>query len=143
MKKLEDIPKNNIFEVPEGYFDKLSGIIQSRIAPAKPVEESHSFFVLALRYAIPIVVIAMAGIFIFQNYQSGPSDSESLLASVSNEELISYLMDGDDVSTEELLEGIDVNDIDIDNLLEEPLMDFDLTEQELNNLSNELENEYF
>jgi hypothetical protein len=142
MKKLEDIPKNNIFEVPEGYFDKLPGVIQSRIALDKPTEE-RPFFALALRYAIPVVVLAVVGIFIFQNYQSGPSDSESLLATVSNEELVSYLMDGDDASTEELLEGIDINDIDINSLQEEPLMDFDLNEQELNNLSNELENEYF
>jgi len=143
MKKLEDIPKNNIFEVPEGYFDRLPGVIQSRIALNKPADESRPFFVMALRYAIPVVVLAVAGIFIFQNYQKGPSDSESLLASVSNEELVSYLMDGDDASTDELLEGIDVNNIDINSLQEEPLMDFNLNEQELNNLSNELENEYF
>jgi hypothetical protein len=143
MKKLEDIPKNNIFEVPEGYFEKLPGIIQSRIALDKPVEESRPFFVLALRYAIPVVVLAVAGIFIFQNYQSRQDDSASLLASVSNEELVSYLIEGDDVSTEELLEDININDIDINNLREEPLMNFDLNEQELNNLSNELENEYY
>ncbi len=143
MKKLEDLPKNNIFKVPEGYFDKLPGIIQSRIALDKPVEESRPFFVLALRYAIPIVVLVAVGIFIFQNYESAPRDTESLLASISNEELVSYLMEGDDVSTDELLEDININDIDIDNLQEEPLMDFDLNEQELNNLSNELENEYF
>ena len=31
MKKLEDIPKKQNFEVPEGYFEKLPGIIQSRV----------------------------------------------------------------------------------------------------------------
>jgi hypothetical protein len=143
MKKLEDIPKNNIFEVPDGYFDKLPGIIQSRIAAEKSIVESRPFFVVALQYAIPIVVLAVAGIFILQNYESEPRDTESLLASVSNEELVSYLMYGDDASTEELLEGIDLNDIDINSLQEEPLMDIDLNEQELNNLTTELENEYF
>jgi hypothetical protein len=39
MKKLEDIPKKTIFEVPEGYFDKLPGVIQSRIAEQNPVKE--------------------------------------------------------------------------------------------------------
>ena len=142
MKKLEDIPKNNVFKVPEGYFDKLPGIIQSRIALDKPAEE-RPFFVLALRYAIPIVVLVVAGIFIFQNYESAPRDTASLLASVSNEELVSYLMEGDDVSTDELLEDININDIDINSLQEEPLMDFNLNDQELNDLSNEFENEYF
>lgn len=142
MKKLEDIPKSNIFKVPDGYFDKLPGVIQARIEQAKP-QESRLSFGLVLRYAIPVVVLAVAGIFVVMNYQSGGNDTESLLASVSNEELVSYLIESDDVTTDELLEGIDINEINTNELQEEPLMEFNLNDQELNNLSNELENEYF
>ena len=143
MKKLEDIPKNDLFKVPDGYFDKLPGIIQARMALGKPQRESRPFFVLALRYAVPVIVLAVAGIFIVRNYQNESKDSESLLAMVSSEELILYLTEGDEASTEELLDGIDINNINADDLQEEPLMDLNLNEQELNNLSNELENEYF
>ena len=143
MKKLEDIPKSNLFKVPDGYFDKLPGIIQTRMALDKPQRESRPFFVLALRYAVPVIVLAVAGIFIVRNYQNESKDSESLLAMVSSEELILYLTEGDEASTEELLDGIDINNINADDLQEEPLMDLNLNEQELNNLSNELENEYF
>ena len=30
--KLEDLPQKEIFDVPEGYFEKLPGTIQARIA---------------------------------------------------------------------------------------------------------------
>jgi hypothetical protein len=53
MKKLEDISKKNIFEVPDGYFEKLPGIIQARVA--KP--ESTPWFVPTLKFALPIVAV--------------------------------------------------------------------------------------
>ena len=52
MKKLEDIPKQNIFEVPDGYFDKLPSVIQARIAKPEP-----KFWQLpAFRYAMPLLI---------------------------------------------------------------------------------------
>ena len=39
MKKLEDIPKKEIFDVPDGYFEKLPGKIQARISGSVPFTE--------------------------------------------------------------------------------------------------------
>lgn len=135
MKKLEDIPKNHPFKVPEGYFDSLPGIIQARVAEKSKVKEAKPYFQYALQYALPVVVLAIvAVIYLFPN---NPQDADTILASVSTEELVAYL-EQSDITTEELLtemnldsesveaiesevyfidiENLDELDLDLDNL---------------------------
>lgn len=131
--KLEDIPKKQIYEVPDGYFDKLPGIIQSRVAEqkARPV-----YMRFALRYAMPLVVLSIALFFIFR--ASTPARSpEELLAAVSSEELTYYLVESD-FSTEELLDNIDVNEVNVNELNEEILPYSDLDIDVLEEFANEL-----
>jgi hypothetical protein len=138
MKKLEDIPKKSIFEVPEGYFDRLPGIIQSRIAEKRPVRDPQSYWVLSLRYALPAIVLIAASIFVYQNYYGNQAiDAESILASIDSQELVNYL-DDDNVSMEEILDDVDVNEINPDEL---NTMELDISETDLLNLSEEFEND--
>ena len=124
MKRLEDIPKKNIFETPEGYFDELPCIIQSRIAEKSKATSFFPSYGLALRYAVPVLAVAIALFFIFS-----PSDPlrnpDELLASVSSEELTYYLVESD-FTTDELLDLVDLSDEDINALNGEILpSDFD------------------
>lgn len=112
MKKLEDIPKKNIFTTPEGYFDHLPGVIQSRIAADKPTVARPLYLQLALRYALPVLVLAMVLFFVFRNNQLKGNPDE-LLASVSAQELTAYLMETG-FTTEELMENIAWSDLDVD-----------------------------
>ena len=138
MKKLEDIPKKTIFEVPEGYFDKLPGVIQSRIAEKNPVRERASYFALSLRYALPAIVLIAASIFVYQNYyNSQASDVESILASVDSQDLVDYL-DEDEVSMEYILEDVSAGEINPDEL---NTMELDFSDVDLLELSNEFEND--
>lgn len=124
MKRLEDIPKKNIFETPEGYFDELPGIIQSRIAEKSKSTSPFPSFGLALRYAVPILAIAIALFFVLRpNAPLGNPDE--LLASVSSEELTYYLVESD-FTTDELLDLVNLSDEDINALNDEiPYPDFD------------------
>jgi len=99
MKKLEDIPKKEVFNVPEGYFDKLPGVIQARVA--KPQSESSPVWGFALRYALPTVILLVVGIVWF-NQTHQVVDAEQLLSSIETEDLVAYLNDSD-ITTEELL----------------------------------------
>jgi len=111
MKKLDDIPKKDFFSVPDGYFDKLPGVIQSRVMERKS-EKFHLTAGVVLRYALPAVVLISLGIFWF-NQSAVPVDAETLLASVETEDLIMYL-DESDITIDELLGTYDftVNEID-------------------------------
>ncbi|HCW08457.1 MAG TPA: hypothetical protein DGG95_13955 [Cytophagales bacterium] len=115
MKKLDDIERKNIFEVPENYFDDLALKIQSRtevLTPSKGFWQNQFVF----RYALPAVIIAATLIFIFKQKVSS-SNVDELLASVPTEHLIAYLHESD-MSEHELLEVIqlDLNDADSLNL---------------------------
>jgi len=111
MKKLEDIPKKNIFEVPDGYFDRLPMKIQARVETTK---EIHSIPVwnFALRYALPVVIAGLALVYYFR---PRPNQTEDLLASISNENLIAFL-DESDIDESDLLEIANFNESDADSL---------------------------
>jgi hypothetical protein len=102
MAKLEDIPKKDFFTVPDDYFDKLPAKIQSRIAKTKVRNERTFVFRYALRYALPVLVLA--GVIFY--YSSSKPDVETILASVDTEELIDYLQESG-MTTEEMLENVE------------------------------------
>lgn len=128
MRKLEDIPKADIFKVPDGYFDSLPGIIQSRVAKK---EKDWAFtFQYLVKYAIPLLAISIGAIWYFYN-GSAPSDPQALLASISATDLTEYIQESD-LSTEDLLESIDYSQINSDSLefydSNIPLSEIDLKE---------------
>jgi hypothetical protein len=134
MKKLEDIPKKEIFNVPEGYFDKLPTQIQSRVAGG---EKRQFAFIGSLKYALPIIALLIVGIFWFYPIQP-QQDSTAILATVNTEDLVAYL-DESDLSTDEVLESVDFNTTDLDDI-EENVYDVSTDEKEsLENLINEVD----
>jgi len=56
--QLNDLKKENILKVPEGYFDDLPMRIQSRIEQPKSIWE-HSTLSFSLKYALPEFEIQM------------------------------------------------------------------------------------
>jgi hypothetical protein len=130
MKKLDDIPKKVIFEVPERYFESLPTKIQTRITERK---SAHGFSLAAFtwKYAIPVVLLTAAGIFWFTKNES-ITTAETLLSSIETEDLVSYLQESD-LSTEDILEEIYFNDDDATDI-EEAVFDThfnNATEEEL------------
>src|SRR5258708_37341727 len=106
MKKLEDIPKKNVFEVPEGYFDRLPGIIHARTAEVKIESQWMPHLRYSLKYALPALVIALAAFFYLM--EPAVQSAEELLASVDTANLIAYLEESD-ISSDDLLDNIPLN----------------------------------
>lgn len=110
MKKLEDIPKKDLFKAPDGYFDKLPGIIQARVAKPEP----KSVWLPVLKFALPVVALVTVGIFWFSNPTVKSVEAE--LASINTEQLIAYL-DNNEVVWE---------DVDVDrNWSEDDLLELE------------------
>ncbi|MCB0492070.1 MAG: hypothetical protein KDC93_06600 [Cyclobacteriaceae bacterium] len=129
--KLEDIPKKNVFKEPEGYFDELPGIIQSRIAKEEAKPLGIPSFGLVLRYALPVLAVGLALFLIFRQSDLMSSNPEELLASVDTEALSNYLIESD-LTTEELLDYADLDSKDIEALNDQllyPEMDIDVLEE--------------
>lgn len=132
---LEDIKKKNIYSVPDKYFDQLPMRIQSRVNEKKPV------LGLSLKWSLVYKVAALALIIIFfyfdinNNYKKQSTDD--LLAQVSTSDLIAYL-ETTDITTDEIIEGLDLSTIDLDFYEEDPIMqDMELNDKEIDVLIDE------
>ena len=120
MKKfrLEDIDRKRVLtEPPEGYFDKLPGIIQSKTAHKTGRSRVNLFLLRGLKMvpvaALLVLIAVYTGVISFQDNNH---DFEQILAEVTTEEIILYLEDMD-VSSDEILEEIDLNalSMELDN----------------------------
>lgn len=99
MKKLEDLSKENIFKVPDEYFEKLPGIIQARIT--KP--QSQIWFAPAFKFALPTVALVVVLTVWITSRQD--VSWEEQLNEIQTEHLMAYLEENDgyaDLSTEEI-----------------------------------------
>ncbi|MBX2900393.1 MAG: NAD(P)H-quinone oxidoreductase subunit M [Cyclobacteriaceae bacterium] len=85
MKKLEDIPKKDPFIAPAGYFDKLPGMVQARIAQPKQAVAGLPI----LKFAMPVAVLLALGIFWYFNSTS--ANVEDKLSAIETNQLIAYL----------------------------------------------------
>lgn len=133
MKKLDDIPKKNIYEVPEGYFDKLPTVIQSRIAQQDGGRSP--FFSFSLRFALPaLALVIIVGVWLL-NSSEDDVNAEQLLASVDTSELVAYLEESD-ITTDELLETVSLNQDDV-SAIESNVYRIDADQSELDELLDE------
>ncbi|MBY0433130.1 MAG: hypothetical protein K2U26_03380 [Cyclobacteriaceae bacterium] len=140
MKKLEDIPKKNVFEVPEGYFDRLPGVIQSRIAEEKKQTRWSVYLGFSLKYALPVLVIGAGIVF----YLSRPAalSAEELLATVDTQQLVAYL-DETEVNSDELLEGAPLSDDEASALQDDSMNELEMNGNDVQQLTDEFGVDYF
>ncbi len=122
MIRLDDIPKKSLFEAPEGYFEKLPGHIQARIARPEP---EPAWGRLAFRYALPVVLLAAAAVFVLTNRDN--LNPEDLLAQVDSEQLVAYL-DETDLNSDDLLEAVPLDETEAESLEAEALGDLVIDE---------------
>lgn len=107
MKKLNDIDKKQVFEVPEGYFDQLPLRIQKRLET--PQRTVAWFQLPVMRYAVPVVVLMVAGLFWIY---SGNKSIEEQLSAIDDSELVAYLQESD-LNSEELEEAFQLDEQDV------------------------------
>ncbi|HTF19597.1 MAG TPA: hypothetical protein VK658_16105 [Chryseolinea sp.] len=137
MKKLDDIPKKNPFDVPDDYFDQLPAKIHLR-AQGKSREQS-GVWIPGMRYAMAMVVV-VAVVFVLFWRTPDAQDAESpaaILATLETADLVAYLNDGD-ITTDELLENIHFNNEDATEI-EEAAFNLNLDDAELNDLVHEID----
>jgi hypothetical protein len=134
MKRLDDIPKKNIYQVPEGYFDKLPGMIQTRVAESRKTGDFHFNWSFALRYALPALVLVIAGIFWFQSSSTIEQELEQI-----DVEQLSFFLEDSGFTTEELAETVTWSEDDINELEDNVYSTIELSNSELDELIEELD----
>ena len=135
MKKLEDIPKKEIFNTPEGYFDKLPAIIQARVA-TRHSNTTSTVFIFSLKYVLPFMILFVIG-FLWFSKSNQPTDVDGIIAAVQTEDLVAYL-DESDITTEEVIESADFSTTDIHEI-ENEIYKLDSTNGNSKNARNEID----
>lgn len=127
MKKLEDLSRAHPFKVPDGYFEKLPGVIQARVAKPEP----KVWFTPTFRLAMPVVAIVLV---VALWITSRPGNSiEEQLNEIQTDELMAYL-DENDLTVELLTEDVSLGEGDLIGLEEEvysTMEPIDITIEEL------------
>jgi hypothetical protein len=134
MKRLEDIPRKNIYQVPEGYFDQLPQVVQSRVVQAKDANIFSFQWNLAWRYAVPVLILASIGVFWLQSSRT----VEDQLQGIDVDQLAYFLEDAD-LAAEELTETVTWSADDIDALEESVYSTLETSGSELDDLIEEFD----
>lgn len=134
MKKLEDIPKRDPFEAPEGYFDKLPGMVQARVSRPESLWKRLAWRPL-LQFAVPSLVIAVLAVIYFAEPSTDKLSTQELLANIDTDTIADYLLESD-LTTEDFLESLDLTQLQADSLeFDSPTLDF--SENEWNDVLND------
>lgn len=115
--KLKNLKHKQLFTVPDGYFDKLPGRVQDKIVTS---ERRTTFkFPVIMKYALPIITLAIVVIFWMQRYNVNTTqDVHQLLSEIPTVDIIDYLEDSD-LSLAEIIESIDQDGNVFDNYMNE------------------------
>lgn len=139
MKKLEDIPRKVIFEAPEGYFDKLPGMVQSRMATSGQESSWTAYLGYSLKYALPALAVALAIFF----YVGTPTRSpEELLSSVDSANLVAYLEESD-LNADDLMNEVPLNLDEAEAIQKDSMNEMDVDDADVKFLSDEFGEDYF
>ena len=140
MKKLEDIPKKNVFEVPDGYFDRLPGIVQARVADAKKEPQWSLYSLSSLKYALPALIIGITVLLFLNRTES--MTTEEMLSSVDTANLVAYL-DESELNSDDLLEVVPLDSNEADAIEDDSMNEIDVNEKDIESLSNEFGSDLF
>jgi hypothetical protein len=124
---LDKMPKKQVYSVPDDYFDSLPTIIQSRV-----VKKEHKLFFFpnwstAIRYALPVLALVLMVTYFGVRINNNNIDVQAMLEEIPTEELVLFLAESD-ISTEDILSMVDLNEFDVDGMIEEEIQLLDNSE---------------
>ncbi|MEO9967036.1 MAG: hypothetical protein ABJF11_14655 [Reichenbachiella sp.] len=136
---LEDIRKENIHQVPEGYFDELPLKIQSRIAVEQEVSSPLFIPRMQLTHVLTAAIVIFVLGWLFYPMGQGDLSIDQSLAEIDSADLIEYLFE-ENVSTEDILAVVDQEYL-LDEIggFEPELFDESLSEEELESIFSEMD----
>ncbi len=126
---IENMKRENIHRVPEGYFEDLPMKIQSRIAEEPKTVSFIPRMQLALYATAAVILISLSLVFFYKTEK--PVD---YLAQVSTEDIVDYLQE-ENISSYEIASVIDVSELLEDESYLEELEDF--SEEDLESIYSE------
>ncbi|MDA0195397.1 MAG: hypothetical protein O2887_12690 [Bacteroidetes bacterium] len=130
--KIDDLKKENIFKVPDRYFEELPSLIQARVL-AQAGSKQGWFVLPSVRWAViatPVLAVIMYFVIFRGPVEQTPVNIDAILAQVETNDLIAYLEDSD-MTDAELISGLALESFEIDEITDELyLEDIDISDLE-------------
>ncbi len=117
---IDDIRKENYFEVPDGYFEDLPMRIQAKMSKTGSSREHVFNWKPVLRYAIPVLFVGFLS-YLFFKPATESIDVEDYLTDITYTEAVEYLYETD-LTLSEILPIVE-NDEDLSNLIQPPTLE--------------------
>ncbi len=136
--KPEDIEKDNIFKVPENYFEELPGRIQSKIQARKQGLFPEINWQGILKFSVSIAAAALFLIWYFTPPKTSAvsPEPEEILAQVNTDDVIAYL-ELTDINLDDLIAQTDAGQVELWQGQDDPLLDgLDLNQDQLQDFIN-------
>lgn len=108
--KLPELPKSTIYRVPDGYFDKLPGVVMARVTAEQPAFSSNRwssiFYLYRAALASIFLVVGFVAAFLFSNNPSDSSNYSSTadLSAISQQETLEYVLLQDNLESGDLID---------------------------------------
>ena len=118
--KLDELPKKQLYSVPDDYFKELPSIIQARVVKPEQARTPVLVWSSALRYALPVIALVMMLVYFGVRINNDDIDVQAMIDEIPTEELISYITESE-ITTDELLSLIDLNELDVDGMVDEDI----------------------
>ena len=116
--KLDELPKKQVYSVPDDYFKELPSIIQARAVEQEKTKTPVILWSATLRFALPVIALVMMLVYFGTRLNNDDIDIQAMLDDIPTEELVSYLTESE-ITTDELLSLIDINELDVDGMVDE------------------------
>ena len=108
MKKLEDIPKQDFYRIPTGYFDYLPQKILNKLE--RPVPHPYSG---AIRWSF-LALLILSGILFFIPNKEKSLSAEKMLEKIETVYLVEYLAQSD-LGLDAMIQETNLTDQDLEN----------------------------
>ena len=116
--KLDELPKKQLYSVPDDYFKELPSIIQARVVESEQARTPVLIWSSALRYALPVIALILMLVYFGTRIKNNDIDVQAMIDDIPTEELISYITESE-ITTDELLSLINLNELDVDGMVDD------------------------
>ncbi|UXX78532.1 hypothetical protein N7E81_14315 [Reichenbachiella carrageenanivorans] len=136
---IESLKKQNIHQIPDGYFDQLPLKVQSRIEHERIAAPSLSVFSQPLTWPIAAAIVLFVAGWFYLSPSPQDFTADQLLTNVQSEDMIAYLYE-ETLGTYDILTLLDESTI-LDELspIDQDLIDPSISAEDLEKIYSELD----
>ena len=116
MKKLNDIPKENPFLVPDNYFDELEQDVMAQVHQIQKATHRRRIYTIITAVAAVVALLIAINVWIFSPDNKGQDATLAQEGTTNSSVLLASSEDNDVLSTGASMPTVEFEEVDFDNV---------------------------